>query len=290
MSDTVSERLAALNMLTNPKIQNKKLNMVLRPFNWPGSKSQSLPHLLRFVPYTRGYCELFGGSGVLLLNRRPSKFEVYNDVHSGLANFFLIARDKPNELSRRLGNEIYSREVFDTYRSTWRLQDDPVEKAARWYYTIALSFNQLGRYFGRPMKLNETPLSVRIDGLRETLGELSLRLKRVIIENKSSFDLLSEYDDPGMTFYLDPPYIETPNGTYTHNMKEADHIELLDRIFKLKGCVCLSGYYNDLIANRPWDAIEYWDVRDNMSSRSESEAHGHITDREYLYIKKANNG
>jgi DNA adenine methylase len=38
------------------------------------------------------YCEVFGGSGALLFAKPPSPLEVFNDLNSGVVNFFQVLR------------------------------------------------------------------------------------------------------------------------------------------------------------------------------------------------------
>ena len=44
------------------------------------------------------YVEVFGGGGWVLFHKRPSKFEVYNDIEGELVNFFRVVKNRPAEL------------------------------------------------------------------------------------------------------------------------------------------------------------------------------------------------
>lgn len=48
-------------------------------FGWYGGKFSHLDWLLPLLPETTHYCEPFGGSAAVLLNRKPSPVETYND-------------------------------------------------------------------------------------------------------------------------------------------------------------------------------------------------------------------
>ncbi len=48
-------------------------------FGWYGGKYSHLNWLLDLLPETNHYCEPFGGSAAVLLNRAPSPVETYND-------------------------------------------------------------------------------------------------------------------------------------------------------------------------------------------------------------------
>ena len=49
-------------------------------FGWYGGKFSHLNWLLPLLPDCHHYCEPFGGSAAVLLNREPSPVETYNDI------------------------------------------------------------------------------------------------------------------------------------------------------------------------------------------------------------------
>ena len=67
-----------------------------------GGKFYLLPYLLKVVPKHHCYVEVFGGGGYLLLNKKRSKVEVYNDINGDVVNLFRVLRDNGDELIRRL--------------------------------------------------------------------------------------------------------------------------------------------------------------------------------------------
>src|SRR3972149_723125 len=57
-------------------------------FGWYGGKYNHLDWLLPLLPEAHHYCEPFGGSAAVLLNRSPSPIETYNDLDGEGVNFF----------------------------------------------------------------------------------------------------------------------------------------------------------------------------------------------------------
>ena len=57
-------------------------------FGWYGGKYSHLEWLLGLLPEAHHYCEPFGGSAAVLLNRKPSPVETYNDLDGEVVNFF----------------------------------------------------------------------------------------------------------------------------------------------------------------------------------------------------------
>lgn len=82
-------------------------------FGWYGGKYSHLNWLLPLLPATTHYCEPFGGSAAVLLNRAPSPVETYNDLHGEVVNFFRVLRDKKEALIEAIGLTPFSREEFE---------------------------------------------------------------------------------------------------------------------------------------------------------------------------------
>ena len=61
-------------------------------FGWYGGKYNHLNWLLPLLPAAHHYCEPFGGSAAVLLNREPSPVETYNDLDGEVTNFFRVLR------------------------------------------------------------------------------------------------------------------------------------------------------------------------------------------------------
>ena len=68
-------------------------------FGWYGGKFSHLAWLLPLLPPCHHYCQPFAGSAAVLLNRRPSPVETYNDLDGEVLNFFRPLRDQQKALS-----------------------------------------------------------------------------------------------------------------------------------------------------------------------------------------------
>ena len=79
-------------------------------FGWYGGKFNHLNWLLNLLPQTHHYCEPFGGSAAVLLNREPSPVETYNDLDGEVVNFFRVLRDNTDELIKAIALTPFSRE------------------------------------------------------------------------------------------------------------------------------------------------------------------------------------
>ena len=81
-------------------------------FGWYGGKYSHLDWLLPLLPQTRQYCEPFGGSAAVLLNREPAEVETYNDLDGEVVNFFRVLRERKDDLVEAIGLTPFSRAEF----------------------------------------------------------------------------------------------------------------------------------------------------------------------------------
>lgn len=233
------------------------------PFGYPGSKANELDKILPHLPYTSKYGEPFGGSGIVLLNRHPSKLEVFNDRYSGVTCFFRVIRNPElrDQLIERLALTLHSREEFVWCKDTWKDCDNVIERAARWYYTIRYAVNSKPTStFGRSLTAKAS-FADKLPRALDLFFPVSVRLENVQIENLDWRLCLKDYDQENFVWYCDPTYLGT-KGNYEFELSESDHIEFCERIHRLKGYVAVSGYYNELtrkIYERyKWKAIYTW--------------------------------
>lgn len=267
------------------------------PFPYPGSKYKALDKILPRLPYSKSYCEPFGGSGAVLLNRNPSPLETFNDRHSGITAFYRCIRDsqKCQQLIERCQLAIHSREEFIWCKENWKSVTDDVERAARWYYLVCSSFSGQGRNFARNTNTKAQTGNRIHDGI-DRFWQIHERLKNVQVENLDWRQCFNDFDSVVTVWYLDPPYLDVWSGTYEWEMKREEHRELLERIFNLKGFVAISGYPNELYNSYKWDQIFSWEQRTSLLGKAYTETNGQLSRQnqnrnessiEMLYIKEA---
>ncbi len=245
-------------------IEEVRENFKKIPFAWPGGKGEQLANILPHLPHGTGYGEAFGGSGVVLLNRPPSKLEIFNDRYSGVTDFFRVIRDKElfPAFMERISCTVHSREDFIWCKRTWADCLDPVERAARWYYTIRFAVNgKIRSTFGR----SKNPIVRFADRLIKSLPlfpTIHYRFHTVTIENLDWRQCLDDFDQKGFVWYLDPTYLDCGPGTYEHELSIADHKELIARIPYLKGFVAVSSYdgpqTREIYDTIHWDEVLTW--------------------------------
>ncbi len=239
------------------------------PIVWFGGKSGMVSKLLPLLPPEKTikiYVEVFGGGANLLFAREPSGIEIYNDLDSGLVNFFRVMRDpkKFGKFYHYAINTPYSREEFLYCRDSWINCKDEALKAYHWYVKNRMSFAGLGRSWGRTVTsstrgMAEAPASWM--SILEMLPLIHKRLMRVQIEQKDFRNIIADYDTADTFFYCDPPYVPATrrDGKYEHEMTIEDHEDLIGMLLTIKGKAILSGYAHPV--HQPLEAAG-WERRD----------------------------
>lgn len=250
----------------------EKGEILKAPFAYPGAKSRSVEHILPHLPYRRVYVEPFGGSGAVLLSRRKSPLEVFNDRYSGVVSFYRCIRDERLmlKLCEAIEYSVHSREDFRWCKETWQDVTDPVERAFRWLYMNVYSFGSLGRNWGRSLT-GANNMAKKFINKIPRMSKIHERMKYVQVENRDWLQCVKEYDSPDTVFYLDPPYVDTDTHVYKDSYTKDDHFVLLNFIENCKGFVALSGYANPINEGLDWDDYHSWEVFCSIESVTNTE-------------------
>ena len=227
-------------------------------FGWYGGKYNHLDWLLPLLPPAHHYCEPFGGSAAVLLNREPSPVETYNDIDGEVVNFFRVLREQKEELIEAIGLTPFSREEFYRAITLDPNTATPLERArcffvkARQVRTGLAQTASLGRW-ANCKKTSRAGMSGAVSrwlGSIEGLPEIADRLLRVQIENRPATDVIRLYDSKDTLFYCDPPYPHEARGdskAYGYELTDAEHECLASLLSSVHGKVAVSGYICDLI-------------------------------------------
>lgn len=256
------------------------------PFVWPGGKSKCVDKIVPHLPTRDTYVEPFGGSGAVLLSKRPSTLDVYNDRYTGVVAFYQCIRDpqKFEQLMERLHLSIHSREDWVFSKETWEQCTDDVERAARWYSMIEYSFGGIGRNWGKNLG-PKSSVARKVGRKLHLFPAVHDRMRNVQIENCDYETMLVDYDGANSVFYLDPPYIGSDVNVYKHKWDINNQLNMLKMIFKMHGFVALSGYENDITDSFPWDNKYTWEQQ--VSIKSINHDGTRTNSKECLWIKEA---
>lgn len=242
-----------INAITNSSRKRKKI-----AFGWYGGKFSHLGWLLPLLPKTTHFCEPFGGSAAVLLNREASSVETYNDIDGDVVNFFRVLRDHKQGLIEKIALTPFSREEFAKAIKTIKNETDDIERARKFFIkarqvrTGLAQTASVGRW-ANCLLSSRSGMSGAVSrwlGSVEGLEAIAGRLLRVQIENAPAIEVIKRYDSDETLFYCDPPYPHGSRGdskAYGFEMSDDEHRELANALKSVKGKVALSGYECDLM-------------------------------------------
>ncbi len=252
-----------------------------------GGKWRLAPWIISHFPQHRLYVEPYGGAASVLLRKPRSMGECYNDLDNEVVNLFRVLRDRETagELSRLISLTPFSREEYDEAFSP---SDDPTERARR---LVVRSYMGHGSSSAVSEKSTGFRASMVNRGgalpagewptLPRALQAVTERLTGVLIENRPASQIIDRYDEAEALIYLDPPYVAETRSqkrrggakyhAYKHELTDAEHVELLDRIVECKAAIVLSGYPNETYERRlvGWERIETAAHADGALDRTE---------------------
>lgn len=268
------------------------MNITAPVIRYHGGKFRLAPWVIEHFPPHQVYVEPFGGAAGVLMQKRRSHGEVYNDLDGDIVNLFRVLQSAPQReaLTELLVLTPYARDEFEL---AWIYTDEPVERARRTVIRAQMGFGSAGASKGST--------GFRIDCYRqygtaqqlwarypEQLAAIGKRLAGVLIENRPAIDIMLGHDSPQALHYVDPPYMHDTRVRgaqkgryYRHELDDNQHAELLATLNQLQGMVVLSGYPSELYQK----CLEGWTM--NSTSSRISAGRGGDTRTECLWINPA---
>lgn len=233
-----------------------ELDRVERPLlKYYGSKWNLASLIInQFSDNHETYVDVFGGSASVLLQKKKTGTEVYNDINKDIVNLFEVVRNPDS--AKILADSIYltpwSRyEHEQSYIKT----DDKIENARRLLVRGFLSYgsrgslSNVGFRFIIDKKSEKGALNRFCNYLPQDILACCKRLQQVQIESLDYRALVERYDSETTQFYFDPPYVHDTRSNinvYEGEMTTADHEEFLKVALGVKGFAVISGYENEL--------------------------------------------
>ena len=177
---------------------------ILRYF---GSKTQLAKTIIKLLDYNKTtYIELFGGSATVLLNKKPHKIEIYNDINQNLFNLFsTIASPSLFPIFySKTQLLLFHEDIFRTLKNY--SPSNQIEAALKTFALSNMSVNGKNYSFGYSIKNNK---AIILQNKIQKLIKAHERLKSVQILNKDFTYILEKIkNNPDVMLYADPPYIE----------------------------------------------------------------------------------
>lgn len=217
-----------------------------------GGKNRIHDKLNILMPKSKIFIEPFVGSGAVILNRDRSEMEIVNDYDPAIANLYKVLADKDRgkELLEKMFQLPYDEKLFkmacEYQRENFKKIND-LDKALLTFVLISQSYNNTRRQFSR----GEYDTESYQRKIRSNLPRIYERLQGIRVYNRNALDIIKEMvDNPDVQMYLDPPYLHSLRGegadkVYFKEMKDIDHVRMLEVIQDAKCRILLSGYHAD---------------------------------------------
>jgi DNA adenine methylase len=229
-----------------------------------GGKASLAPWIVAQLPDHESYVEPYGGACSVLLHKRRSVRETYNDLDGAVVSFFRCLRDCPDALIRAIRLTPFARAEVEAADVDAPALDD-LERARRLYVrswqTIhgAPSRGRLGWRCEKAHTGGGTSADAWVK--TEHLYAIAARLQGVQIECREALEVIERFDHAGALHFVDPPYVSETRGRrwalrgYAHEVDEAHHRALAALLHEVAGLVVLCGYhsalYDELYADWP---------------------------------------
>ena len=214
------------------------------------------------------YVEPFGGAAWVLLKKKPSKLEVYNDLDRDLVNLVrvLISPSKFREFKERAKWVLHCRELCYEAHKKREFEDD-IDRALWFAISVVQSFSGARDSWSHSVRYKKTN---PWNAFYSRLDKIFERLRRVQVENLDYKKVIDKYDSKETLFYIDPPYLGCKY--YKFNWNITNYIELAEILKSIEGKFLLSHYYNEkLIELFNWCNYE---LKDSCVYAAKSDANG----------------
>lgn len=235
-------------------------------FPYPGGKTYLAPWVIEHFPEHECYAEVFGGGASILVNKEPSRVEVFNDLDGDIVQFFGVLRDQEDELREWLQKVPYAKDVHDEWADAFydgRRPDDPIERAGRFFFLRYSQFS--GKYDGKSgfSSARANNQAGRFCRSIPQLSDFADRLRNVQIENRDFETFFDRFDGEKTFFYADPPYVNEGDVLYSHE-GGFDHRRFVSCLHDLDAKWCVS--YTDLPPGLEDYRVVERDARQHMAS------------------------
>lgn len=257
------------------------------PIRYFGGKGGMYKEILKYFPSEddyNTYIEPFGGAASVLLQKKPTPVEVYNDLEENVYSLFKTISDETlfAKFKEKCDLTYYSEQLRKEYIQSLRRDSlTLLDRAYKYFVVNRTSRNGVGGFsvnmvVRRNMSKSVSDMLATIDGMEQ----LHHRLSKVIIMNQDALKLFDKYNTNDVLFYLDPPYHQSrrTSARYKVDMNNEKQKEFIDAIIHSKSKILLSGYANEeyerLCDGNGWRRIDFdvktIDGNDRPKTKTES--------------------
>ena len=213
-----------------------------------GSTGKWIVSMLPDIEPGQIYIETHAGMMGVLLQRGKADIEIANDLNGRIVNWWLVVRDRIDDLMDLLDGTPMSERLYHEYCGSLD-EGDEVMRALKMTIVLQQGFShgdgQPGGWLRIWRKSNLENRRSRIARIRD----LRERVRDVQFFEEPAIDLLDRVKSrSNAVIYIDPPYRNAAT-TSPYAVDRQDYHETLDAVLAQSGRVAVSGYDDD------WDAL-----------------------------------
>jgi len=234
-------------------------------YHWYGGKSMLLKHIYSLMPPHNYYAELFGGSGVVLLNKEPVRLEIFNDIDKHVFELWkVIWEGKVAEVVEYMDKIFYDKNIFNWLRDHYEEIDDIPKRVAAWLFLIEATRNGVSTFKANFSSSYIQPKSQTWQNKKKVIYKFAERIKNVQIINNDWWQVYSQlmrrpqWQMEGFV-YLDPPYqpaTRVSKNVYRHETGDNWHVDFLIKVRNSPVRTMISAYesplYDDILLPSGW--------------------------------------
>lgn len=158
-----------------------------------GGKRLLARKIVKLLPQHDLYCEVFGGSATILLEKPMSKVEILNDLNGEIINLFRVVQNHIEEFIRQVRWTVISRDEYERQRSLQAESLTDIQRAVRLYYLLR------GGYAGKVGSPSFGAKSFPLSRVEESLIETHQRLENVIFDASPLWEMHRKIRSQGST-------------------------------------------------------------------------------------------
>lgn len=236
------------------------------PISYYGGKQRMESIILPMIPQHRIYCEPFFGGGSIFFAKGPSFLEAINDINDNVINFYLVMKERFDELMHEVEMSLMSETM---HRKALTIYQHPkgytrIKRAWAFWYITNFSFaNKIGGGWKFDSGSEGSHAGRHLKRRREQFKFYENRLSEVHISCRDALRVITDRDQANAFFYLDPPYPGSDQGHYK-GYKMKDLVDLMELLATIEGKFMLSNYLlpeiQELAAKNNW-VIREFDMR-----------------------------
>lgn len=218
------------------------------PISYYGGKQNMVSTLLPMLDYSKEqFVSLFTGGAAVEFAKRRHEVEVWNDLDADIVNFWEVSQSNElfDELSNKIQHTLHSEKYHKDAQKILKAYNkekeySKVDRAWAVWVQTNMSFGNVmfgGFAFANDNSRNKQTMNKR-EAFKKAIYD---RVKLVQLFNRDAIDLLLLKDSEKTFFFADPPYYQSDMGHYD-GYSEADFLNLLDKLSKIKGTFLLTSY------------------------------------------------